>query len=118
MKYRSYASQVEQMVILLNISVTSDQSPDALVALIQQQMASPDLSADVSLQLMRLIYTRKLRACKQLVVLLELRREQVGVPDDAPEDLVDFIFNDDVHWDDVASVGTKSGKTVTYGNAI
>ena len=82
---------VEAMVEVLSLDSTMIQ-PEQLIDLIKSMIADEDLDEKTRSKIKRIIYENKLKAIRQLILLLDLTREEFEDIDSIPEDLVEFIF--------------------------
>ena len=82
---------VEGMVQLLRLNDT-EMSPEQLVNLIKTRRTDGSLPDEIELKIKEVVYFKKLFAIRALVLLLNLRKIDIEVPDFAPQDLIDIIF--------------------------
>ena len=82
---------VEGMVQLLRLNDT-EMSPEDLVHLIKTMRTDGSLPDEIELKIKEVVYFKKLFAIRALVLLLNLQKIDIELPDFAPQDLVDVIF--------------------------
>ena len=73
----------------------SPRSPQELIAVIKIKMKNSSISPRTKSKVKEVVYFKKLKAIKQLVLLLDLGQEEIiDDPDNVPEDLRHHIFDD------------------------
>ena len=82
---------VDGMVQLLRLNGTA-MSPEDLVKLIKTMRTDGSLPDEIELKIKEVVYFKKLYAIRALVLLLDLKKMEVELPDYSPNDLIDIIF--------------------------
>lgn len=77
---------VDAMVALLSLNQEL-RHPDKLIAMIKDKMRDSSVEKSTKLKVKEVVYFKKLKAVKQLVMLLDLTEEDVGISENTPEDL-------------------------------
>lgn len=82
---------VEGMVQLLRLNGTA-MSPEDLINVIKTMRTDGSLPDEIELKIKEVVYFKKLFAIRALVLLLDLKKTTIELPDYAPNDLIDIIF--------------------------
>ena len=82
---------VEGMVQLLRLNGTA-MSPEDLINVIKTMRTDGSLPDEIELKIKEVVYFKKLFAIRALVLLLDLKKTAIELPEYAPNDLIDIIF--------------------------
>merc|ERR1719245_123167 len=95
------------MVSLLNLQAGA-RTPQEMISMIKVKMKDSSISPRTKSKVKEAIYFKKLKAIKQIVLLLDLREDEIiEDPDSIPEDLRHHIFDGSGSVIDVRSGGEK-----------
>ena len=79
------------MVQLLRLNGTA-MSPEDLINVIKTMRTDGSLPDEIELKIKEVVYFKKLFAIRALVLLLDLKKTAIELPEYAPDDLIDIIF--------------------------